>query len=238
MESGNLDIPLQKMAVMTKNILAIIPARGGSKGIPKKNIIDLAGKPLIAWTIEASLNSKYISKTIVSSDSEEILDISKKFGADIVKRPDILANDTASSESVVNHVIKTLSEQYQYIILLQPTSPLRNSETIDKAIEYFFSKNATSLISVNEIDNKILKAFVEKDDDFLEGIRDNTFPFMPRQKLPKIYMSNGAIYMINTKDFLKNQSFFTDKTLKFIMNKEQSIDIDTLEDLEEAKSLL
>lgn len=238
MESGNLDILLQKMAVMTKNILAIIPARGGSKGIPKKNIIDLAGKPLIAWTIEASLNSKYISKTIVSSDSEEILDISKKFGADVVKRPDILANDTASSESVVNHVIKTLSEQYQYIILLQPTSPLRNSETIDKAIEYFFSKNATSLISVNEIDNKILKAFVEKDDDFLEGIRDNTFPFMPRQKLPKIYMSNGAIYMINTKDFLKNQSFFTDKTLKFIMNKEQSIDIDTLEDLEEAKSLL
>jgi CMP-N-acetylneuraminic acid synthetase len=217
---------------MTKKVLAIIPARGGSKGLPRKNILDLARKPLIAWTIEASLNSKYITKTIVSSDDDEILNISKEYGADILKRPSEFATDSASSELVVNHAIKSINESFDYIILLQPTSPLRDVLNINNAFENLFKENATALISVCEIDNKILKAFKQGEDGFIEGVSNNKYPFMRRQDLPKTYLSNGAIYIIKVDEIMTNNSFFTDKTISYIMNEIQSMDIDTQEDLE------
>ena len=192
---------------MTKKILSIIPARGGSKGLPRKNIADLAGKPLIAWTIEASLNSEYISKTIVSSDDDEILNISKKYNADIIKRPDELALDTTAIEPVIKHVVEELkieNLEYDYLVLLQPTSPLRYAKDIDNAFDMLFKNNATALISVCEIDNKILKAFKQNKDTFIEGISNNKYPFMRRQDLPKIYLSNGSIYIIKIDEFLIN----------------------------------
>ena len=134
--------------MITKKILSIIPARGGSKGLPRKNIIDLNGKPLIGWTIGASLKSKYITDTIVSSDDEEILNISQQYGANVLKRPKELATDIASSESVVLHTIKELKKQdkiYDYIVLLQPTSPLRDEKDIDKAFEMLFKKKQLHL---------------------------------------------------------------------------------------------
>ena len=226
---------------MTKKILAIIPARGGSKGIPKKNIVDLGGKPLIAWTIEASLKSKYITDTYVSSDDDEILNISKKYGANTIKRPAELATDTATSESVVEHIIYELKKQhklYDCIVLLQPTSPFRDEKIISGAIESFFSKNATSLISVNEIDNKVLKAFVENKNGFIEGIKNNIYPFLRRQDLPKVYMSNGAIYIIKTDEFLRDKSFWTPKTIEFIIGEKESLDIDSINDLDKVKKCL
>jgi|SaaInlLV_10m_DNA_2_1039722.scaffolds.fasta_scaffold00970_5 CMP-N,N'-diacetyllegionaminic acid synthase len=232
MENGNLDILYQKMELMTKKVLAIIPARGGSKGLPRKNILDLAGKPLIAWTIEASLNSKYITKTIVSSDDDEILDISKEYSAHTIKRPNEFATDIASSEVVVRHTIESINEKFDYIVLLQPTSPLRDVLNINNAFENLFKKNATALISVCEIDNKILKAFKENKDGFIEGISNNKYPFMRRQDLPKTYLSNGAIYIIRVDKFLENNSFYTNKTISYIMNDIQSMDIDTKDDLE------
>jgi len=219
------------MELMTKNVLAIIPARGGSKGLPGKNIIDLAGKPLIAWTIEASLGSKYIAKTIVSSDSVEILEVSKKYGSEILKRPDELATDISSSEIVVKHAIESLEEKFDYIVLLQPTSPLRDTINIDNAFEKLFSTDATALISVSEYDNKILKAFKENEFGYIEGISNNKYPFMRRQDLPKTYMSNGAIYIIKVDEFLRNNSFYTDNTVSFVMDEIKSLDIDTKEDL-------
>lgn len=226
------------MVQMTKTILAIIPARGGSKGLPKKNIIDLAGKPLIAWTIDASLQSKYITKTVVSSDSDEILQIAKEYGADILKRPDEFATDTASSEMVVEHALESLNMQFDYVILLQPTSPSRDKNDIDDAFEKLFALNATALISVCEFDNKILKAFKENKNGYLESISNNKFPFMRRQDLPKTYISNGAIYIIKVDDFLKNNSFFTDKTISFVMGEVKSLDIDTNEDLDKMRRIL
>lgn len=216
---------------MTKRVLAIIPARGGSKGLPRKNIIDLAGKPLIAWTIEASLGSKYITKTIVSSDSDEILEVAKNYNSYILKRPDELATDISSSEVVVKHAIESIEEKFDYVVLLQPTSPLRNTNNIDMAFDKLFSSNATALISVCEYDNKILKAFKENEFGYIEGISNNKYPFMRRQDLPKTYMSNGAIYIIKVDEFLKNNSFFTDKTISFVMGETKSFDIDTKEDL-------
>ena len=208
---------------MTKKVLAIIPARGGSKGLPGKNIIDLAGKPLIAWTIEASLGSKYITKTIVSSDSDEILEVAKRYGSDTIKRPDEFATDISSSEVVVKHSLERMEEKFEYVVLLQPTSPLRDTVDIDCAFEKLFSSDATALISVCEYDNKILKAFKENEFGYIEGISNNKYPFMRRQDLPKTYMSNGAIYIIKVDDFLKNNSFFTDKTISFCADSISSI---------------
>lgn len=219
---------------MTKKVLAIIPARGGSKGLPKKNILDLQGKPLITWSIEASLNSKYIDTTIVTSDDDKILEIAKSLGVTTIKRPASLASDTSSSESVIKHVLDSINDTYEYIILLQPTSPLRKAQHIDEAFSLIFDSNSDSLISVVETDNKILKAFLEED-GYIKGISNNFFPFMNRQNLPKTYISNGAIYIINRLAFMKKNTFLTNKTIKYIMNEESSIDIDTIEDLIEAE---
>lgn len=226
------------MELMTKKVLAIIPARGGSKGLPGKNIIDFAGKPLIAWTIEASLGSKYITKTIVSSDSDEILEVAKKYGSDTVKRPNEFATDISSSEVVVKHSLESMEEKFDYVVLLQPTSPLRDINDIDGAFEKLFSLDATALISVREYDNKILKAFKENEFGYIEGISNNKYPFMRRQDLPRTYMSNGAIYIVKVDEFLKRDSFFTEKTISFVMDEIKSLDIDTKEDLEKVEKYI
>lgn len=227
--------------MMTNKVLAIIPARGGSKGLPKKNILDLNGKPLIAWSIEASLASKYITKTVVSSDSDEILNISKKYKANTLKRPTELASDTASSEEAVINAIKELKkagEEFEYLVLLQPTSPLRDRSDIDNALELLFDSEATALISVCETDNKLLKAFKENEAGYIEGVSNNTFPFARRQDLPKTYMSNGAIYIIKIDEFLKYKTLFTKKTISYRMSKIKSLDIDTIDDLKEVENYI
>jgi CMP-N-acetylneuraminic acid synthetase len=226
---------------MTKRILSIIPARGGSKGLPRKNILDLAGKPLMAWTIGASLKSKYITKTVVSSDDKEILDISIEYGAKVVKRPDDLSNDSATSESVVKHAIdylKSIGDVFDIIILLQPTSPLRDSKDIDGAFEAMFNSDATAVISTCEFDNKILKAFVESPDGFLRGISNNEYPFMRRQDLPTVHMSNGAIYIIDVNIFNKNLSLITDRTVCYVMPANKSFDVDSESDLLSIEKLI
>ena len=226
---------------MTKRILSVIPARGGSKGFPRKNIANLAGIPLIAWTIKASLNSKYITKTIVSSDDKEILEVSIKYGAEIIRRPDDLANDTATSESVVKHAIdylKSIEEVFDIVILLQPTSPFRDYMDIDNAFEIMFNSNATATISVFEFDNKILKNFEKKTDGFLKGVSNNKYPFMRRQDLPSVYMPNGAIYIIKVAAFEAKNSFFTDRVSNYLMPQDKSLDIDCAEDFIRAESIL
>jgi CMP-N,N'-diacetyllegionaminic acid synthase len=227
--------------MMTKSILSIIPARGGSKGLPRKNILDLAGKPLMAWTIEYSLKSKYITKTIVSSDDDEVLSVASEYGANIIKRPDFLSTETATSESVVHHVIESLfdqGEKYDIVVLLQPTSPLRNSTDIDNAILAMLNSSATSIISVFDYNNKILKAFMKDSSGFLTGISNNNFPFSRRQDLPEVYMQNGAIYAIDIDTFMESNSFMGDKTLGYVMTREKSIDIDSLQDLIDCKKYI
>ena len=222
-------------------IISIIPARGGSKGLPKKNILELAGKALIAWIIESSLKSKYISKTIVSSDCDEILNISSKYGSEILKRPDELARDTTPTEPVVEHILQNIKDlgNYSYLVLLQPTSPLRDEKDIDEAISKLIQeKDATALISVKEIDNKILKAFKINNNGYLEGISNNKYPFMRRQDLPKVFMPNGAIYIISINEFLKTKRLFSDNAISYLMNEEKSLDIDTIDDFEKIKNYI
>jgi|SaaInlStandDraft_4_1057021.scaffolds.fasta_scaffold24109_2 CMP-N,N'-diacetyllegionaminic acid synthase len=224
-----------------KSILAIIPARGGSKRLPRKNIIELGGKPLIVWSIEAAIQSQYVDDVVVSSDCDRILEISSEFDVNTIKRPNILAEDTSSSNGVVEHVINTMSRSgklYDFLVLLQPTSPLRNHEDIDSAFNILFDNDASALISTYKVNSKILKAFSENSDGFIECISNNKYPFMREQDLPEVYMSNGAIYITKVEEFLKEKSFFTDRTVRYIMSKEKSFDIDTLSDLEAVKSII
>lgn len=214
-------------------VIAIIPARGGSKGIPKKNLVNFLGKPLLQWSIEAALNSKYITDVVVSSDDDDILRISQKHKNVIpIKRPKELALDTSRTEPVLAHVIESLKgTTFDYLILLQPTSPLRKSDDIDEAFNKLLASYANSLISVCSNNYHPYKSLRINNEGFLEGIINNEYPFLPRQELPQTYSANGAIYIIKVKDFIKNNSLITSKTLHFKMSIESSLDIDSKIDL-------
>ncbi|MBS4314039.1 cytidylyltransferase domain-containing protein [Campylobacter vulpis] len=217
--------------------LALIPARGGSKGIKKKNLVLLLGKPLLYHTINAAKNSKCIDKIVLSSDCDEILRYGESQGIEPLKRPKKLALDDTTSDKVILHSLQ-FYKKYDNIILLQPTSPLRTALHIDEAFELFKREKADSIISVCECDNKILKAFISDKKGHLKGICNDDYPFMSRQNLPKTFMSNGAIYILKTKKFLKNPHFLQKKTKYYLMDEKTSIDIDTLEDLKRAEVLL
>ncbi len=225
-----------------KKILAIIPARGGSKGIPKKNIVLVGGKPLIAWTIEAAKKSKHIDKIVVSSDDDGILAIGARFKAQPIKRPARLATDTATPEPLIFQVMAYLKAKESYIpdiiVYLQPTSPLRDAGDIDSSIELILNKKATAVISVCELEKKYLKTFVTKKSGYLKGSVNNKYPFMNRQQLPSIYMPNGAVYVITRKEFIKTGRLFSNKTVPYIMTPERSFDLDTMDDLKKIKHLI
>jgi CMP-N,N'-diacetyllegionaminic acid synthase len=223
---------------MNKTFLAIIPARGGSKRLPRKNLLDLCGKPLIAYSIEAGLKSKYIFKVVVSSDNEEILQISQEFGADIIKRPDELASDTSSTFDALEHTINSL-EKYNYIVLLQPTSPLRNEKHIDEAIEFLEEKDAHCVISVCETEHSPLWCNTLDEDLNMSNFLPKGILNKRSQDLPKYYRINGAVYICKTEEFLKNKGFFLEnKVFAYIMHKKDSVDIDDDIDFLVAKELI
>lgn len=223
---------------MNKTFLAIIPARGGSKRLPRKNVLDLAGKPLIAHSIEAGLKSKYISKVVVSSDDEEILQISEKFGADTIKRPDYLATDTSSTFDAIEHTINSL-EKYNYIVLLQPTSPLRNEKYIDEAIELLIEKNADAIVSVCETEHSPLWCNTLDDTLSISNFLSDEVLGKRSQDLPIFYRLNGAIYICETKKLLENKSFFLKENIfAYKMERKNSIDIDTKLDFKIAKIII
>ena len=223
-------------------ILAVIPARGGSKGIPHKNIISVAGKPLIVWSIEAALGSKYVTKTVVSSDDEAILSVAREHGVEPLKRPETLATDEAGSEGLIVHALEAEKEQgntYDYVMLLQPTSPLRGTTEIDEAVEQLQKSDAHALISVYTPEHTPYKAFKLSKNGRLEGLVDNKTPFMRRQDLPQTFMPNGAIYLIETELFLETRSLFCeDGTVAYEMSREKSVDIDTTDDVNIVDKLL
>ena len=219
--------------------LAVIPARGGSKRLPNKNILDLNGKPLIAWSIEAAKKSKKIDDVVVTSDSEKILNIAKQYNVKAIKRPDFLASDTATTFDAIKHVIETLDDKYEYIVLLQPTSPLRNEKHIDEAIELLEQKNADAVISVCEMDHSPLWSNTLPENlDMSNFLRDEV-KNKRSQDLDKYYRLNGAIYICRTDRLLKEKTFFIkDKIYAYIMDRKSSVDIDDEIDFKLAKVLM
>jgi CMP-N-acetylneuraminic acid synthetase len=220
-----------------KKILAIITARGGSKRLPNKNVLPLSDKPLIQWSIESALESKYVDTCIVSTDSTKIAEISKNAGAAVpFIRPLELANDTASSFDVIVHAMNNC-ESHDYILLLQPTSPLRTAIDIDNAIEAI-TKNVKAVVSVCETEHSPLWAnTLPKDLSMRDFIRPE-IKNKRSQDLDTYYRLNGAIYIGEPGYFKKNKGFFGHETVASIMTTENSIDIDTQLDFDFANFIL
>jgi CMP-N,N'-diacetyllegionaminic acid synthase len=211
-----------------KTVLAIIPARGGSKGLPRKNILPVKDTPLIAWTITEAQKSKYIDHLILSSEDEEIIDVAKKWGCDVpFVRPQTLATDDASTMDVVFHTLETIEETYDYIVLLQPTSPRRQVIDIDKCLEICTSQNVPACVSMTETAKSPYWMYQLNDDCQIKPIISDDEFASRRQDLPKTYALNGAVYVAEWPWLLKNKTFLTKETTAYIMPKERSIDIDT-----------
>lgn len=221
-----------------KTFLAVIPARGGSKRLPRKNVLSLAGKPLIAWSIEAGLQSKYIDKVVVSSDDEEILQIAKRFGSETIKRPEALASDTATTFDAVKHAIEH-SGMYDYIVLLQPTSPLRDAAQVDAAIDLLVQKHADAVVSVCEMDHSPLWAnTLPQNGDMSRFIKDEV-KNKRSQDIETYYRLNGAIYICKTDRLMEEKTFFIKESIfAYTMDRESSIDIDEAIDFQIASCII
>ena len=207
--------------------LAIIPARGKSKCLPRKNVKLLAGKPLIVYSIEAAKQSKYIDKVIVSTDDKEIAEIAKTHGIEVIDRPTELARDDSPVIDAVFHALGSLKSSYipDVIVLLQPTSPLRNSQDVDNAIELFLKKECESVVGVIE-DISPYWSF-KMENSYLKPIFGKKYLKKRRQDLPKLYLPNGAIFISTPSMLKKYRSFYCKKTIPYVMPMERSIDIDT-----------
>ncbi len=219
---------------MSDNFTALITARGGSKGLPRKNILPVNGKPLIAWTIEAAIECQAISEVFVSTDDEEIADISSEYGAKVIRRPVYLASDTASSIDVIKHSIDWLESNEilnKNMVLLQPTSPLRTSKHLSEALQLFHDKSAKFVISVFEPEHTPLKSYVQCDDGSIEGVFSADAPYMRRQDLPQAFQPNGAIYAFSIDEFKRYNHFPRSSTYPYLMSELDSTDIDTEKDL-------
>lgn len=204
------------------NIVAIVPARGGSKGIPKKNIKLLAGKPLLAYTIEAAFNSKYINRVVVSTDDDKIANVAREYGAEIVKRPAELATDEATSESAIIHAINQLGDDVEYIAFIQATSPLLKSSIIDEAIEKLMDSRYDSVITLE----RDYGYYGEIIDGYYHGFRKKR---ERRQDMIPWFRDNGALYCAHKNIFLQNRRM-GDRVGVVEMSQEDSIETDTLFD--------
>lgn len=221
--------------------IALITARGGSKGLPRKNVLPLAGQPLIAWTIQAALAAKCIDAVYVSTDDKEIADVSAHYGAGVILRPAELAQDDTGSEPVIAHAIEYLQARQQVIaqvFLLQPTSPLRRAEHIDAAYQRYMQLSARCLISVFEPKHTPAKAYKVNADGSISGLLNDSAPYSRRQDLPVAVQPNGAIYLFSADSFMQQRQIPRQNVVPYIMTYTDSVDIDSAEDLALAATLL
>lgn len=217
-------------------IVAIIPARGGSKSIPYKNIKKLAGKPLIAYTIEEAIKSKTLDRVIVSTDDDRIAKVSRKYGAEVpFKRPAKLAKDTSHTPPVIKHAIKYLENKEKYkvdlVVTLQPTSPFRKAKDIDDAIEKIIKTNADSVVSICEADYPPYWMKKIKGDKVYSFVKSKIdYHLLERQQLPKTYKLNGAVYVTKRDLIMKKNKIIDGDVRAIIMDPIRSIDVDSITD--------
>lgn len=223
-------------------VLALIPSRGGSRGIPRKNLAAVHGKPLMGYTIEAALGSSRVDEVWVSSEDDEILQVAQSLGARPLSRPAGLAGDEASAVGVVHHFIGQLSEDMRrrdpLIAYLQPTSPLRTSAHVDAALRTLVDGQARALLSVSGMEKSPFKAFRLDEQGRLLSLFDEKLSNANRQDLPPTYMPNGAIYLFGVSEFLERDGFPSNGALPFVMDGTDSIDVDTPDDLERVAMIL
>jgi len=223
------------MTYKNRQVLALVPARGGSKGVPRKNLRLIRGKPLIEHTIQAAMGSKVVDKVYVSSDDDEILRIGSAMGAEPLKRPDAAASDTATATSVVLDFISQLPPSFveidPIIVYLQPTSPLRTSSHIDGAFCKMDVENVSISLSVVQLKKSPYKSFTLTEDGLLQPLFDENLSNSNRQALPATYYPNGALYIFPLSEFLVKGGFPSNGSVPYVMSENDSIDIDTEDDI-------
>ena len=222
-----------------KKVLAVITARGNSKRLPHKNILDVGGRPLIAWSIEAAKNSLFIDRFILSSDDDKIIQTARKWGCEApFKRPPELACDETLIEHVLIHALDSIKEAYDYIVLLQPTSPLRTPKDIDECIALCNEHGASACVSVFQTKKSPYWTFRVDESGCMTPFLRAEEPSHPRQNLLNTHMVNGAVYVAEVPWYIKNQTFFSANTVAYIMPPERSVDIDTKLDLMLVESIM
>jgi CMP-N,N'-diacetyllegionaminic acid synthase len=222
-----------------QKILGLITARGGSKGVLRKNLREVAGKPLIGWTIEAAAGSRYLDRLILSSEDEEIIACARRLNCEApFVRPTELADDRATSISVVHHALNSLVERYDYLVLLQPTSPLRSAEDIDACIAACIAARAPSCVSVTEVTKPPQWMYTRKPDGRM-------IPFVPteqrlgrRQDATPLHVLNGAVFVARCDWILGRLDFIAEDTIAYEMPPERSFDVDSEMDLRIVKALI
>lgn len=213
------------------NNIAIIPARSGSKGLPDKNILDLNGHPLMYYTIKAALKSGCFDTVMVSTDSEKYADIAKSCGAEVpFLRSEELSSDTAGSWDVVREVLtqyKVMGNSFDYVALMQPTSPLRNAEDIKNAFKMLSRDNVHTVVSVTEVEHPVQWCFTMPESGSMKKYAESPYNQMRRQDLETHYRENGAIYIVNASKILnRDYNYYGDNCYGYVMPRERSIDID------------
>ena len=225
-----------------KRVLALIPARGGSKGLPRKNILPLQGRPLIAWSIRAALECDLVDYVLVSTDDKEIRDRAIEHGARApFLRPPELATDTATTMEVIVHALEWLEKagnRFDYLLLLQPTSPLRTSTHISSAFALLREKNGTGIVSVCEVDHHPAWTNTLPADHCMAGFLAADVRNVPRQQLPTCYRLNGALYLSEIAALKQEQGFVGPGTYALVMDRADSVDIDDQLDFDLAALLL
>ena len=223
------------MAINGRQVVAVVPARGGSKGVIGKNMRRVNRYPLIWYTLQAALGSKYIDEVFISSDDEETLLFGKKTGVTTICRPKEFSTDRASAGIVVEHFLSTIPEllksQDPYIVYLQPTSPLRTAIHIDDALSQMTEVGLERLLSVTAMCKTPFKAFVLDGQGLLQSLFDEKMTNERRQALPLTYLPNGAIYVFPSSDFVEKKAFPSNGSYPYIMTEKDSLDIDTEDDL-------
>jgi CMP-N-acetylneuraminic acid synthetase len=220
---------------VNSNVVAIIPARGGSKGIPRKNVRLLCGKPLIAYTIEAALSSRLIYRVVVSTEDEEIAEISKNYGAEVIKRPEELARDDSPTIDAVMHVLNWFEERKEFfdiVVLLEPTSPLRKDNDLDNAISLFIENidKADSLTSLGEIHLENPHIMKRVEGGVVKPFIENSERFHQRQQLPKVYFPYGVVYISKVETLKKYRTFYQERTIPYFIERWQNYEIDDIYD--------
>ena len=229
------------MSVAEPKHLAVIPARGGSKRLPGKNLLPLQGKPLIAWSIDAALQSDLYDRVIVSTDDKVIAEVAVANGADVpFLRPAELAGDHSSPVDAACHLIESLDEEFETLTWLQPTSPLRTSSHLQEAFSLMNTRNADAVISVCECEHSPLwTGTIEEDGNMRDFLQNENFRKVS-QELPTYHRVNGALFVVRLRPFLSQKTFYLngDRTFAYEMSAETSVDIDTQLDFKMADYLL
>jgi CMP-N,N'-diacetyllegionaminic acid synthase len=211
--------------IQGKRVLAVIPARGGSKGVPRKNLRVVSGKPLIWYTIEAAKHSRYLDEIVVSSEDDEILKVAASYGVSLLQRPAHLASDETPGTEPVLHAIESY-QGFDYVVLLQPTSPLRTAVHIDGAMEFCLNSRAPACVSICEAETSPFSVFQLDEQHHLSRLM-NVSVSGRRQDLPVLYTLNGVVYVAEIPWLKKERRFVASQTVGYLMSREESLDIDT-----------